>query len=187
MIPNSLYLQKRNSKNDNSTPDIVVDFTVSTFFNGKGVGYNYAALTWNSADGTEYSKVYWEDIRPGALSDMESFSLQFEVKTISPRTDENGINYNIKALRRGINQIEGRLDAVSVFDPVTTEGVLLTDRDAYLNIVNAANNGNNEAKSFIGEVENYVNDGGRILLMQDLNKMAKDQVKEIKSQINKME
>jgi RHS repeat-associated protein len=169
LIYKSISFQERNSKNDKSTPDVVVKVTVTetAWSTGGWVAWRDNSYThpFHDENGNSYLETYEEDIWPKQPNkiyiDNETYEFQYEVKTLNPKN----VNNNIKALYNGIYQVNSRIDNSNAENPV---GVLVTDKSAYMNIVQSANDGNKKAKKFIANVEKHIENGGRLFLVADL-------------------
>lgn len=172
-----ISLQKRTLGSNNATPDVVTTVTlraIATVVNygfGTGVYYScsYYKTRFNNVDGSEYWQLYEE--HPDYLKvnrtdvDIETYEFQYEVKTLNPKY----LYFGIIGLSKGIDQILWRLDGSTAENPI---GVLVTDKETYMNIYDAAKDGNKRAKKFIKKVEDFVDGGGKLLLLEDLNKTA---------------
>lgn len=60
---------------------------------------------------------------------------------------------------------------------------MVTDKTAYLKIVALANNGNRKAGKFIDKMDDFIDNGGKLFLIDGLYLNSKNTLNEIKTEI----
>jgi RHS repeat-associated protein len=168
-----MVLQQRTPGNNRRTSDVCLTFALSTYLGSGGTIAQTLDIGWNDANGNEYNEMYAADGR----IDTDEFKFQFEVKTLTPQTSNAGVRRNVRALNYGLDQLEDRNDDHSP--------ILFTDKEAYLAIVHKANAGGRASKKFIERMTDFIDDGGHLMLMEDLNKMSYERTLKIRDAIIK--
>lgn len=154
LVPRLIF-QDKYINGDRSTPDISLKFETVAIKTPVYDRFYKFEHTFSQADGTAYLEEF-ESTLP------KRWNLQYEVKTLKPTGKvENIIQY----LTSGINQINDRLDKISIIAPESV-GVLVTDSDAYMK---AWNDTTNKGKVFRETMNEFLSqDNTRLFLIKGL-------------------
>ena len=169
--------QNRSINSDRSTPDFTVEFETYE------INLNMGVVKWErdkefvhtffNFDGSSFEMEFESD-----MPIIKNWMIQYEVKTVS---SNNTLENNYNFLKEGIEQINTRLSNEGFFTQDLI-GVLVTDRDAFLNLYNDQGQWGEKFRTLMNE---FNSDDRYLYLMDNLSSTsergvysAKDRVKD---------